>query len=998
MFNTSSPPPVIRNPFLKRLVTIILLLNLLVAAIVGYSLQKSKTHYENQAKVTTRNISRILDENIAGVFEKANIALQVVCDETEHQLRQGTIGADSLDTFIIRQHSRLPELISLRVTNAAGDAIYGAKTKAATTINLAHRDYFVSLRDNPSVGIVISKPIVGGISGKWMVILARRINRPDGTFAGLVYAGIGLEYLTSNFSELNVGAHGVITLLDADLSLVVRHPEPLKIGANIGQKVGSRQLLDMVTSGKTAETYKAISSVDGMERVFSYRKLSHDQPFYIVTGLSPRDYLAGWRMEALELSIGWVLFCLVTVVFATLFYREWHRTRMVELGAMESEQRFRSFVENANDLIYTLSPTGIITSVAPNVESLLGYLPCELIGTSYEPLIHRDDLPACKIFLEQAFESGTKQSGLECRIRHKNNTWLWLMSNTLPVTEITTGERTLFGVGRDINDRKRVEEALQKTADLLDVQKHELQHINESLEQRVLERTSELQESSARFNQLAEQSSTVVWEMDATGLLTYVSHVSEAVFGYHPDEVTGKMHFFDIHPESVREAFKQTAFAVMKRKESLLNVEHAMQAKDGRIVWVSTSAIPRFNADGSLRGYRGSDTDITESKALREQLIQSQKMETIGQLAGGLAHDFNNVLSIINGYCCVIQIEAEPDDQLNEYVGKIVAASGRAAELTHSLLAFSRTQVMNPRNQNLNIIVSTVASFVKRIIGENIQCNTAITTTPLPVYVDGGQIEQALINLCTNARDAMPDGGDLTLATDSITIDEPFIATHNFGTPGRFAVITASDSGNGMDETTKKKLFEPFFTTKEVGKGTGLGLSMVYGIIKQHNGFIDVVSTPGTGARFILYLPIVASESMAPGLNPFIGIEVPSGTELILVVEDDADLREFMYKILVKYGYQVLVASDGQAGVDTFRDNADTIKLVIMDIVMPRKGGTDAYGEMLQIRPGVRALFNSGYSINHIQQQAGLGEYAEFIVKPVQPTALMKKVREMLDR
>ncbi len=1000
MFNATSSTQNTHNPLLKRLVTLILLLNLLVVGIVCLTVQNSKTHYENQAKITTRNISRILDENISGVFEKVHIALHAVSDEAEHQLALGTIQKGTLDSFITRQHSRLPELISFRATNAAGDAMYGAQVKAVTTTSLAQRDYFAYLRDNPNADMVISKPILGGITGKWMVILARRINQPNGTFAGLVYAGIGLDDLSHGFAELNIGKQGVIALLDADLSLIARYPEPTSAGVKIGQKIGSSQLLALIKSGKTAETYKTTSSVDGIERVFSYRRLSNKQSFYIVTGLAPLDYLAGWRREALQISVGWAFFCIVTVVFTTLFYRGWNRTREAELATIKSEQRFRSYVENANDLIYTLSPAGIITYIAPNVKLLLGYLPCELIGTSLGLLIHHEDLSAYQTFLQQIQDDGIKLNGLEYRIQHKNGDWLWLMSNALFVTDATTGESSLFGVGRNINDRKHMEEALLETASLLKVQKLDLMHANEYLEQRVQERAVELLDGNVRFNQLAEQSGTVVWEIDADGLITYISYVSEAVFGYRPDELIGKMHLYDMHPDAMQETFKKVVSSVIKRNEPIHNIEHTIQAKDGYIIWASTSGLPMRNSDGILLGYRGSSTDITESKNLKEQLIQSQKMETVGQLAGGLAHDFNNVLSIINGYSSLIAMELEHNDIIMDYIGKVLAASGRAAELTHSLLAFSRKQVMNPQNKDLNSVVTNVATFVKRIIGENIHCEINITATSLPVYADSGQIEQALINLCTNARDAMPEGGNLVITTALICIDELFISTRNLGKSGRFAVITVSDNGKGMDEGTRKKVFEPFFTTKDVGKGTGLGLAMVYGIIKQHNGFVSADSEPGKGACFEIYLPIVESETLVPDLNnnyvPI--IEVSTGTEYILIVEDDAGVREFMYKALEIQGYQVIAAIDGQDGVDKFRENADKISLIIMDLVMPNKGGKEAYKEMLQIKPGIVVLFISGHYVDIIGQHGDLGEHAEIILKPVQPAAIIKKVREMLDR
>jgi len=268
----------------------------------------------------------------------------------------------------------------------------------------------------------------------------------------------------------------------------------------------------------------------------------------------------------------------------------------------------------------------------------------------------------------------------------------------------------------------------------------------------------------------------------------------------------------------------------------------------------------------------------------------------------------------------------------------------------------------------------------------------------VPVYVDAGQIEQLLINLANNARDAMPEGGELNVITGSMNMDDLFIAAHGFGSTGRYAVITVSDTGTGMDETTRKKIFEPFFTTKAVDKGTGLGLAMVYGIVKQHKGFIDVSSTPGHGTSFMIYLPLMEPEAAVITEKTAAGVEMPAGTETILIVEDNADLREFMGKFLAKQGYQVIAAVDGRDAVDKFRDNAETIQLIIMDMIMPNLSGKAAYDEIRQIRPDARALFFSGYSASIIQQQGELGKNARFMAKPVQPAALLQKVREMLER
>lgn len=671
------------------------------------------------------------------------------------------------------------------------------------------------------------------------------------------------------------------------------------------------------------------------------------------------------------------------------------RKRM-EKTLRESEEKYRIILEESSDAIFTLTDKGQYKYVNQAFSKGVGRPVDEIIGKTLWEVFPKEEADQRFASLNRSIRAQHMEVIEVCIPLEDGNHYY--MTTITPIKD-TKGEiLSVIGSAKNITQLKHTENLLREMAKTLEEQKHELQQINETLEQRVEERTKELSISKTRFDQLAEQSRSMIWEVDANGLYTYVNHVSEAVFGYRPEEMVGRMHFYDVFPESEQERIKQLIAPVFENKAHILNLENQTLTKDGRLLWWTTNGIPILNNDGTLLGYRGSDTDITESKKLKEQLQQSQKMEAVGQLAGGLAHDFNNVLSIINGYCCLMQMEMEFNEQQKEYIGRILGASGRAAELTRSMLAFSRKQVMNPQHQNLNRVVSSVGTFLEKILGENIRFKTVTKDANLPVNIDGGQIEQVLINLTNNARDAMPDGGELTLATERLDMDESFIVAHGFGMPGRYAVITVSDTGTGMDETIRKKIFEPFFTTKAVDKGTGLGLAMVYGIVKQHNGFVDVSSQPGCGSSFAIYLPIAGFEAPGSEAKTEVSAGALTGSETILVAEDSADVREFMNKVLTKLGYRVILAGDGQDAVDRFRENADEIRLIIMDMVMPNKSGKAAYDEILQIKPDTMALFSSGHSANIIQQQGELGSNADFMAKPVKPDELIKKVREMLDR
>jgi CheY-like chemotaxis protein len=337
------------------------------------------------------------------------------------------------------------------------------------------------------------------------------------------------------------------------------------------------------------------------------------------------------------------------------------------------------------------------------------------------------------------------------------------------------------------------------------------------------------------------------------------------------------------------------------------------------------------------------------------------------------------------------------DTSQKDKVEHIIDAAEKAAQLTRSLLSFSRKQEMKPRVTILNELVLQVRKFLVRIIGEDVQISLNLHSSDLLVKIDSGQIEQVLINLATNARDAMSNGGMLTIGTGLLDVDVTFAQAHGYGNPGRYALITVSDTGIGMDEKTKNRIFEPFFTTKEVGKGTGLGMAIVYGIVKQHNGFIHVYSEPQIGTTFRIYIPLLEMELETD--EEIISQAPPKGgSETILVAEDNLEVRELVQEVLTGFGYTVIPAEDGLDAVEKFKANRDSIKLVLMDIIMPKKNGKEAFREIRQLHADVKIIYSSGYPLDIIQSRDVLDAGAELIMKPVQPIELVRQVRELLDR
>lgn len=475
-----------------------------------------------------------------------------------------------------------------------------------------------------------------------------------------------------------------------------------------------------------------------------------------------------------------------------------------------------------------------------------------------------------------------------------------------------------------------------------------------------------------------------------------------ATDGREPEFFAGRNHF-ELYPnEENRQIFQnvvdtgEPCFAYEKP------FEYAEHPERGVTYW-DWSLQPVKEAGGKVTGLVFTLLNVTERRrmedALRkseEQLRHAQKMEAMGRFAGGITHDFNNILTAIIGYGSLVQMKLKEDDPVMNYVKQILASSEKAANLTKSLLAFSRKQIISPKPVNLNEIIKGMEKLFRRLIGEDIGLRIIPADVDLTVMADIGQIEQVMMNLATNARDAMPDGGHLTMETSVVEIGEEYLRRGLFERKGRYALLTVTDTGIGMDEKTRERIFEPFFTTKEVGKGTGLGLAIVYGIIKQHNGYINVYSEPGRGTTFRMYLPLIEGEIKE--IQQDVIPAIKGGTETLLLAEDDTDVRSLIKDILESYGYKVIDAADGEDALRLFHKNREDIRMAILDVVMPKKNGREVYEEIKRIVPDIKVLFMSGYTADIISEKGILKAGLDFISKPVSPKDLLKLVREILDR
>lgn len=499
-----------------------------------------------------------------------------------------------------------------------------------------------------------------------------------------------------------------------------------------------------------------------------------------------------------------------------------------------------------------------------------------------------------------------------------------------------------------------------------------------------------LEESEFRYRRLFETASDGILLLEKKeGHVTHSNPAIEKMLGYSEAECLGKE--LDALGISIdRRDFSATMQDL--DREGILNYEDVpLKTKSGQKIYTDIYMVDRAKlAQCNIR-------DVSERKKLQAQLRHSQKMEAVGTLAGGIAHDFNNALNVIMGYGIMVMDTLAADSHARENMTEVLVAADRATDLTKRLLAFSRKEVAEVSCVDINALVLNLQKMLVHIIKENIEFHLNLTDTSLIALADTGQIGQVLINLVSNAKDAMRGGGRLLITTSIEEIDEAYVSAYGYGQPGRYALITVTDTGQGMDAETQQKIFEPYFTTKEIGEGTGLGLAISYGIIKQHNGYIKVYSEPGEGTVFKIFLPLcdeVALDKKQESAEP----PVIGGHETILVAEDNAALRDLSRVVLESFGYTVITAMDGEEAIAKFLENRERINLVLLDVIMPKKNGKEVSGAIRNVSPKMKTLFTSGYSMEVTSNKESEEGNFNFIQKPYLPKNLLLKVRELLDK
>jgi PAS domain S-box-containing protein len=632
----------------------------------------------------------------------------------------------------------------------------------------------------------------------------------------------------------------------------------------------------------------------------------------------------------------------------------------VEAERKEDEEYFRLLALHLRDVLWVAdAPQTKVNYISPAYETVWGRTRKTLLDNPQSFLDAVDPKDRERVVSAVAKRHQTGRYKEEYRIRRPDGSVRWIWDRGYPVRDEQGLVKNFVGISEDITERKEAE------AD------------------------------QARLAAIVDCSEDAIVSMTVDGIVVNWNPGAERQYGYLAEEMIGRPISVLFAPDHYQEYLQ--ILEKVRKGERLSAYDTVRRRKDGTAITVSVDICPIEVRDGEIVGASKIGHDITRIKQLEEQFRQAQKMEAIGQLAGGVAHDFNNLLTLICGYSGIVLNDLPPEGRTRGLLMEIKKAGERAATLTRQLLAFSRKQVLEPKVLDLNAVVADCEKMLKRLVGEDVDLVALLDPALGRVKTDPGQIEQVLMNLVVNARDAMPQGGKLTIETANVVLDQTYCRLHAGVKPGRYIMLAVSDTGCGLDEQTKARIFEPFFTTKEPGKGTGLGLAMVYGFIKQSEGHVYVYSEPGHGSTFKIYL-LAVEAVRSSGKLPAAIETMPHGSETILVVEDDAEVRAFTRHVLQTCGYTVLEAAHGGEAIPLAEEHQGPVHLLVSDVVMPEMGGRRLAERILALKPGIKVLYVSGYTPDAVVRHGVVESEAAFLQKPFTPSVLARKVREVLDQ
>jgi PAS domain S-box-containing protein len=946
------------------------LLLLLIGAVQGVELRRAWERSLDAVGRQAASLALVVEQDITRAFQATELSMLGIAEALDHapRLRRDT---DDLAKLLSAKLDHLPYISALRVVDRTGRVIASAPYPPLEPVSEGEQGYFRQRRDAPGTAMAIHDPARDPSTGTTFVPLTRRLEDERGDFAGIVFAALDPRALDEIYHALDLGSTGALSLFRTDATLLARFPHrPGLVGRRFSETPLFREHLPAATAG----TFVGGSVVDGIERAVAYRKLAR---FAVVAavGIDLSYARDTWRGLAETALVGFLVTALALALATVLLLRALARQRSLLDQARQSDQRFRDFAEIASDWLYEMDAAYRFTYISPRREEVTGASVQARLGRTPFELAPPEEMARHRLTydrLRQVLDARQEFRGFEFWTASPGGEPHCVAISGRPVLGADGVFLGYRGTGSDLTERKRAER---------DREVHE-----------------------ARLAAILNALPASIALVDRDGRIVEVNrrwagHAgTEALFGGVLQPGTDYL----AACRAVRGRLGDAAEALAAGLEQVLAgashaappIEYAADGDRPRS-WYRAMIVPLSSR--SLEGAVVMHVDVTDRRAAEEALAQAQKLEAVGQLTGGIAHDFNNLLTVILGQSDLLSADLAQDRERALMADTINAAARRGAELTRQLLAFARRQPLQPARLHIAALVESLLPMLRRTLSATIEVKVVLAADAWPCLADPAQLEAALLNLAINARDAMPNGGVLTIETGNAVLDEHYTARNPDALPGEYAIVSISDTGHGMAPEITARAFEPFFTTKPVGQGTGLGLSMVYGFVKQTGGHIKIYSEVGRGTTVKLYLPRAGQADMRPEPPPALPGAAMQGTESILVVEDDAMVREFTAAQLRRLGYRVTEARSGADALAILGQGA-AVDLMLTDIVLPGgMTGRELSAEARRLRPSLKLLFTSGYTAGALENHVGNGHGVPLLVKPYRVEELVRRVREALD-
>ncbi|MDP9044457.1 MAG: PAS domain-containing protein [Pseudomonadota bacterium] len=946
----------LRRRILWAAVGAIALSGALVAALLGYLRQDAI----RVGLAQTETLAQVIEEQTARTVQTVDVALQLATEQLKALQASGApADANAVRQVLTRRLIELPFLRAMWVVDADGRMIYNSRD-GDLGMDFSDREYFQVYRRAPDTHLFIGPPILSRTDGLWFVSMSRPLRSADGQFAGAIVTSLEPTYFERLWRSVDLSGGGSITLTRDDGVVLLRTPFDT---ASKGNAAADRALLTQHLGASPTGTFEHTDPVDGQSRRAAYRRLSGYPQLVVVVSQSPQLYLGVWRSLAVLTLVLWVLAIGACALLGARLTREWRRR-------WQSESKFRQLAEAMPQLVLVCDADGRLTYVNDRWTTATGQSPEAALHVPWQSFVHPDD----RARVEQSL---ARDAPVEYRLRTADGTYRWHLLRGAVTRQPDGTVVSAFHTSTEIDEIRSARAAL-------------------------LESETELRHRAAQLQALYDSAPVGLAFVDRQLNYIDINERLASINGHAPSAHRGR---------SIRQMIPELAnrleplyLAAMDSGVPVENVEVTRKSPEHpeRLRYFLNSIHPVRGPDGEVMGAISSSLEITQQRqreeahrALEAQLHQVQKLESIGELTGGVAHDFNNLLTVILGNSELLVEQLVDNPPLRMLAEMTRAAAVRGAELTHRLLAFARRQALDPRSVDVNQLLAGMDGLLRRALREDIEIELVRGAGLWPALIDAPQLESAVLNLAINARDAMPDGGRLTIETANVRLDDDYARQHANVRAAQYVMVAVSDSGHGIAAEDMTRVFEPFYTTKAAGKGTGLGLSMVYGFIKQSQGHIKIYSEPGQGTTVKMYLPRSQGQVQSVAESEF-GTADLHGTETILLVEDDDLVCRYAQDQLISLGYRVIAARDGATALDIARQRHD-IDLLFTDVVMPGGiNGRQLADLVLQIRPHQKILFTSGYTDNAIVHQGRLDPGVHLLHKPYRRVDLALKVRAVL--